>query len=195
MPEAQGVLGAVARVVAIFESLGVPYVVGGSFASGVWGRPRQTNDLDVEVILDAARLDNVLSRLTNAFELSEQEAHAALASEDPYRGFQLLDLETLFRVDVFLSDGSDFARSCFDRALRVDLGSGTQAMVRSPEDTLLHKLAWYELGRRVSDRQWNDAAAIVETQGPRLDWAYLAAWALRLGVHESLDTLRAEVAG
>lgn len=27
----------------------IPYVIGGSLASGIWGEPRQTHDVDVEV--------------------------------------------------------------------------------------------------------------------------------------------------
>jgi len=44
---------------------------------------------------------------------------------------------------------------------------------RSPEDVVLNKLAWYELGNRVSDQQWRDIQSILRVQGDTLDQDYL----------------------
>lgn len=35
------------RVIGTLEGLGVPYVVGGSIASSIYGKPRATQDVDV----------------------------------------------------------------------------------------------------------------------------------------------------
>jgi len=40
-------LAAVTRVVAVFQTLGVEYLIGGSIASSVFGEPRQTVDADL----------------------------------------------------------------------------------------------------------------------------------------------------
>jgi hypothetical protein len=57
----------------------------------------------------------------------------------------------------------------------------------SAEDTVLHKLAWYRLGNEVSDRQWNDAIAVLNVQAAALDLEYLEHWAHRLGVLDLLQ--------
>ena len=46
----------------------------------------------------------------------------------------------------------------FSRARRETLSQNpvTQALVSSPEDTLLAKLEWYRMGGEVSERQWRD---------------------------------------
>jgi hypothetical protein len=46
---------------------------------------------------------------------------------------------------------------------------------------------WYELGRRVSDRQFNDIVGVLEIQRGRLDEPFMRSWADRLGVLESFE--------
>ena len=53
------------------------------------------------------------------------------------------------------------------------------------EDILLHKLAWYQLGDPVSDRQWGDLAGVVKVQADSRDGAYLRHWGGALGVFGS----------
>lgn len=57
----------------------------------------------------------------------------------------------------------------------------------SAEDTVLQKLRWYDLGHRVSDRQWRDVLEVLEVQGERLDQAYLRHGAEVLDVSELLQ--------
>ena len=58
---------------------------------------------------------------------------------------------------------------------------------------LLNKLAWYELGNRVSDQQWRDVQGILRVQGDALDVEYLRRWAADLQLTELLEfALRGE---
>jgi hypothetical protein len=76
-----------------------------------------------------------------------------------------------------------------ERATPYPLGGETPrtVFVKSAEDTLLRKLAWYRLGGEVSDRQWNDVLGILRTQAGRLDRAYLRRWAAALEIADLLD--------
>ena len=56
----------------------------------------------------------------------------------------------------------------------------------SAEDTLLHKLVWYQLGDQVSERQWRDVLGVVKVQGTLLDRGYLERWAPVLKVSDLL---------
>ena len=47
MSTAEEVLATVRRITTACEALEVPWAVGGSFASAVYGEPRATNDVDV----------------------------------------------------------------------------------------------------------------------------------------------------
>ncbi len=60
----------------------------------------------------------------------------------------------------------------------------------SPEDTLLHKLVWYKLGHKVSDRQWGDVLGVLKVRADSLDRDYLDHWARVLEVSNLLDRAR-----
>jgi hypothetical protein len=177
----------VAEVLQKFDALGLQYAVGGSFASSVWGNPRQTNDLDVVLDLPERLVDGLVAAFQDAYNISNQEIRGALASSDEYRGFQLLHFESVFKIDVFLLNASPFNVSEFSRRTMAELGNGVQAPCFSPEDTVLRKLLWYELGNRVSDRQWNDIVNVLEVQAGILDTTYMAHWAAALGVTDLLQ--------
>ena len=61
--------------------------------------------------------------------------------------------------------------------------------VASPEDTILSKLQWAKMSG--SERQTRDALRVYEMQRDGLDEAYLARWAVELGVEELLEGKKA----
>jgi len=64
--------------------------------------------------------------------------------------------------------------------------------VQSPEDVVLHKLAWYRLGNEVADQQWADIQGILRAQRGRLDETYLAHWASELEIPDLWQRAQAE---
>lgn len=61
----------------------------------------------------------------------------------------------------------------------------------TPEDLVLSKLEWYELGNRISESQWKDMLGILKVQ-KSLDWNYLEKWATELGLLNLLQKARSE---
>ena len=70
--------------------------------------------------------------------------------------------------------------------------SGEMLVLKSPEDSVLRKLLWYQAGGGVSDRQWRDVVQVLRVTGSALDVAYVEGWAARLGISELLVGARAE---
>jgi hypothetical protein len=64
---------------------------------------------------------------------------------------------------------------------------GREFVVASPEATIVHKLEWYEMGGRVSGRQWSDIVGVLKQQAGLLDLAYLDRWAAILDVSDLLE--------
>ncbi|MEW6743961.1 MAG: hypothetical protein AB1486_14515 [Planctomycetota bacterium] len=62
-----------------------------------------------------------------------------------------------------------------------------QAKFASPEDTVLHKILWYQKGGGVSERQWGDVLGILKVQRDQLDLGYMRHWAQSLGITELLE--------
>ena len=60
-------------------------------------------------------------------------------------------------------------------------------MLASPEDVILAKLEWARDGG--SQRQLEDAASVVRTQGDRLDRPYINRWSAELGLGQAWDRI------
>lgn len=80
-------------------------------------------------------------------------------------------------VDVIVELSQDKVATDPDRYL----------FVYTPEDILLQKLRWYQMGNEVSDRQWRDIMGIVVVQGEKLDVDYLRRAAQVLAVSDLLQ--------
>lgn len=173
----------------MFEDLGILYHVGGSFASSVHGSPRQTRDPDLVAEIEHGHVDPVVARLHERFYLDAGAVHEAI---DRRASFNLIDFATGFKIDVFVRGESEFDRSEFSRHRPETLSpdSAKSVNVKSPEDTVLRKLLWFEMSGRLSDRQWSDVQGILRAQSDRLDDTYLREWATQLGIDSLLEAAR-----
>lgn len=182
-PEPTEVAAQAARV---FEKLGIPYLLGGSVASGVHGEYRTSVDLDFVIHLGMARVDELCFALQEAFFTDVELAREAVRLN---RSFNVIHRRRFIKVDVFVRPDAGVYREEMERAQPVAFGGASGALVRvaSPEDIVLQKLAWYRAGNEVSDRQWRDVLGVLKLRGKSLDRAYLSRWAPELEVGDLLD--------
>lgn len=176
----------VLKVIAVFDELGIPYLIGGSFASSLYGWSRSTNDAD---LLAAIRLDQVaplVQKLEPEFYVSEAAVRRAVQSR---RHFNFIHVDTAFKVDVFIAKVGGFTEQQLKRRQLRGMAPNQQpkAYFASPEDTVLAKLDWYRQGNEVSDMQWRDVLNVIKVQADRLDLEYLRHWAKDLGVADLLE--------
>jgi hypothetical protein len=168
---------------AVLDQLGILYLIGGSLASGSYGLPRQTNDIDI--VADFRNVDIAVfcAGLRDDFYLDPKTVAECLARGRP---FNLIHLQSGFKFDFFPASPDGFSQSELSRRRYVVSGlPGLENMklpVCSPEDSVLSKLVWFRKGGEVSDRQWHDILGVLRIQAPLLDRAYLDKWAHRLGV-------------
>ncbi len=175
----------------ILERLGVPYCIGGSVASSVYGEVRTTLDVDVVADLDPEHIDALVAAVESDFHVVDEAIHRAVRERS---SFNLIHEETLVKADVYVPPDDPTHREQFARSRRVALRSepGSEVELVSPEDVVIHKLRWYEMGGRVSDRQWRDILGVLKVQGASLDLAYLERTATILGLSELLARARSE---
>lgn len=173
------------RVCAALNHCDVPFVIGGSLASSLWGHVRQTNDADLAIFATTSTPECLRQQLGLDYIIFPSD-WTPLFEETDFPCGDITFVGGGFRCDLFLAPASEFSRLQFQRAVRADIGFGVAVPISSPEDTVLVKLRWYELGNRVSDRQWNDIVQVLEVQAGRLDLEYLERWAKHFGVDELL---------
>jgi hypothetical protein len=172
-------------VVAAFDDLGVDYFVGGSIASAIFGEPRLTIDADVVARLLGRHAQPLVERLTPHYYADLSAIEGAIHNGS---SFNLIHLETMVKVDVYVAWRSDFARSQFARRLRRNVGTEVplELYLATPEDTVLAKLEWCRLGGGVSDRQWRDVLGVLKVQAEALDRTYLRDWAAQMNLTDLL---------
>ncbi len=164
----------------IFDELGVEYVIGGSYASSIHGEPRSTRDCDFLVALASDQLDSFEQKTNGLFYMSRVAAEEAIELN---RCFNLIHLETGFKLDIFISEGRDFDRERLKRGQSVAV-DGQSLRFSSAEDTILSKLEWYK--QYPSEQQWRDILGIFLLQEDKLDLGYLKYWSRELGVSKKL---------
>jgi len=177
---------ALRAMLAILDELRLRYFAVGSVASSIHGVARFTNDVDLLVEIDEGAVDRIGTRAEKTFYIDPDEAKRSIRMG---RAFNLLHLASASKIDIFPLGHDEFHRSELARAAEQEWVVSGQGSIRlrvaSAEDTVLSKLRWYKMGGMVSDRQWSDILGVASRVD--LDWAYLRAWAPRIGVAELLE--------
>jgi len=167
------------RFAVLLEAVGIPYRVTGSVAGICHGFPRGTQDIDILIDPTPASLDAFLNQLPeDRFYVSREAAHAALNQSGM---FNVIEFDGGWKADLIVPRRRPFSRSEFDRRSTWDV-DGRSVDVVTAEDLVLAKLEWARDGG--SDRQLEDAAAILRVRRDELDHAYLELWVAELGVTE-----------
>lgn len=184
------VLRTIARVSAVLDTLGVSWAIGGSFSSSLHGEPRTTNDVDFVAALRPEDARPFAAALANGFYVVEETVSEAIRKRG---SFNVIDDDTVVKVDVFVPGPGPLGAGQLDRRRRVALADELDVWILSPEDTVLQKLRWYEMGGSVSDRQWRDICDVLRVRARELDREYLTAVARTRGLEASLSRAFAEV--
>ncbi len=180
------------HVTEAFESLQIPYFIGGSMATAVHGVARATMDVDLIANMRLDHIDLFIQALGKTFFTDDEMLKTAIQNRG---SFNIIHKETMFKVDVFVGKNRPFDRSQFARRTAYSLATNPErtAYFASPEDNILAKLEWYQLGGCVSDRQWRDILSVIQVQGQRLDREYLIEWSTQLGVKTLLERAFSEL--
>lgn len=189
MPDADLLL-ALGPVIRQFETLKVPYYLGGSVASSTYGTSRTTIDVDIVAEVRSEHIEPLAASLENRYYLDRSAIAEAVADRS---SFNLIHLDTLLKIDVFPLKDRPYDRVAMQRSRTDTLpAGGPQLSFASPEDVILSKLEWFQLGAGISERQWRDVLGVLKIQAGALDRAYLEHWADQLNLAELLRKAIAE---
>jgi hypothetical protein len=181
------------KVTAVFEKLGVRYLIGGSLASTLHGMVRTTQDSDIITEMRPEHIQPFVAALQSEFYIDEEMIAESIQRNS---SFNIIHRESMFKVDVFIPRPRPFLQSQLVRAQRQTFPYETEisAKFASPEDVILAKLEWYRMGGEVSERQWRDILGVLKTRAGELDFDYLRKWAKELKVSDLLERADGEAA-
>lgn len=173
------------KVIDAMDAIGIEYLIGGSLASALHGVPRATLDADVVADIHPGDIERLFLALRDEFYVDADAIREAVRRRS---SFNVIHLETMFKVDIFVLEQRPFSLSEFSRRTAKVISIDTErfAFFATAEDTVLAKIEWYVRGGRASERQLSDVLGILRAQGGMLDYGYLASWAARLGVADLL---------
>lgn len=189
------VVRALEPLVDLCEKLGLRVQIGGSVATSAYGVARTTLHVDVVLDLPAGLVDRFVDALEADYMI---EREAVMEAVRQRATFNLIHQATVIKIDVFVPAAEGFSRESFLREVRdtLEVAPGAREFsLATPEDMILHKLVWFELGNRVSERLWSDVAGVVSVLGASLDWDYVERWAASLGVEDLARQLRSQHIG
>jgi hypothetical protein len=163
------------KLIDILDSAGIPYMLTGSFASSLHGMPRATQDIDLVIAPNPASLKALLQSFPeDRYYVSRA---AALDAYERASLFNVIDFNSGWKIDFIIRKSRDFSRVEFDRRAPATVW-GITLFVATAEDVVISKLEWAKLAQ--SERQIEDAAGIIRTQGKDLDMGYIESWINKL---------------
>ena len=170
-------------VVERLDAAAVPYMISGSTAMNFYARPRMTRDIDIVVELLAASAGRLVEALSGDFYVDDEIVEEAVAGRSM---FNVIHNDSMVKIDFIVRKDEPYRETEFRRRRSLLLGD-VELCVVAPEDLILSKLLWS--ADSGSEMQGTDVRNLL-AEG-ELDEAYLRGWAIRLGVTERLEELRA----
>jgi len=177
----------ITRLIAkVLERLGIRYCVGRSLASSLHGIPRATQDVDLVADLGPEHVTALVQALEGTFSIDADMVRDAIQHRS---SFNVVHLDTMFKIDIFVvaEDAASQDQIARRQSYRVSDVPGDELFLSSAEDIVVQKLRRFQMGRTVSERQWDDALGVLRVQGSKLDLPYLQRAAERLGGRDILQ--------
>src|SRR6266511_3786258 len=105
-------LQVVSQVARALETLGIPYLVGGSVASSRYGVPRMTQDADLVADLRLQHVESLVRSLQDAFYVDAEQIRDAIRRKSC---FNLIHATAIYKIDVFVIGSDAWARQEMQR--------------------------------------------------------------------------------
>jgi len=178
-------------VISELDRLEIPYAIGGSFASGIYGEPRMTYDIDMSIQLQAEKLTALIHFFENRkLNITRDAARKALINGGD---FQASDSLGGYKVDFYATPSRLTPRQqrVFERRRRLPYGFAEKtAWFMSPEDVILYKLDWYVQGK--SEKHIRDIGAILSSENVTIDSEYIERWISEIQAESIWERIRLE---
>lgn len=110
----------------VLDQLKVPYVIGGSIASILHGTLRTTMDADIVANMEAKHIKPFVSSVQTQFYIDEQ---ALLQAIQRRSSVNLIHLETMFKIDIFIPKERPFEQQQLARRIPEQIDAETHKVL------------------------------------------------------------------
>jgi len=174
---------AVLEILDILDKGKIKYMISGSVASMLYGKPRMTHDIDLVVDITLNSAMELYENVKERYYISEEGIRDALTNSTM---FNLIHNRSGFKIDCWILTDSEFDVSRFNRKQKHKI-DGREFYFSAPEDTLLIKLIWSkESGYR---KHLEDISDLLRLFPGKLDLAYIWNWIEKLSLHQEASVV------
>lgn len=157
------------------EEIPLEYMVTGSIAAILYGKPRLTHDMDLVVAFPSEKIPLFCKRFeTEEFYCPPSETLRNEILRGDGGQFNLIDNQTGFKIDFYPFRSDPLARWGFNRKKQIEILPKEYVWVSPPEYVILHKLLFFREGG--SEKHLSDIRAILEVSGSVVDQDALKMW-------------------
>lgn len=139
------------------HSLGIDYMVTGSFAMAGYVTARTTMDIDIVLEIKASDATRFERRFAGDYYVS---ASSIVRASERESMFNIINNSTLVKVDCIIKKTDLFENERFERRQKSKIGA-TEFWVIRKEDLILSKLRW--TSGSYSERQFEDIRKLLES--------------------------------
>lgn len=161
------------------DKIGIEYMLVGSMALVHYAVPRATVDIDIVVKVLPENIDKLIAEFEADYYIPINRAKQAARQKGM---FNLLNNQTILKIDCVVLKDNDFDSNAFSRRRKVNYAGEFDVWIISCEDLILSKLNWAKNTK--SERQMLDVASIIRNG---FDKEYVGNWARKLGVEKLLE--------
>lgn len=163
------------------EALDIAYMLTGSMAMMRYAGFRQTADVDIILELTSKDKANFFAALEPDYYIPYDSAGRAIEMN---RMFNVIHIETAFKIDCVLKKQTEFQKGAFERREKTDY-YGSPVFIISKEDLILSKLWWAKDSH--SEVQLRDVKNLMCCG---FDVNYTAKWIEDLGIEDLYNQCR-----
>jgi hypothetical protein len=157
------------------EPLGIRYMLTGSMAMMRYAAFRQTADIDIVLEFES----DVKDKFINVLEPDYYVSHNAVSrASETKRMFNVIHIETAFKIDCVPKKTSNFQQRAFNRREKTDY-YGREIWIISKEDLILSKLL--RAKDSLSEMQFRDIKNLMRSG---FDKNFTEGWIEKLGISD-----------
>lgn len=174
------------------SKIGIQHFVGGSYASGVWGEARMTNDIDFVLFKPTVKADLVLSAFSDPYSVSADALQSALSDRDEFAQFSIIQTEATVFFDCFLSE-TPYVKDVLERGIYLLDFEGQELPVATAEAVFISKLRWYLLANKSSQLQKNDLIGLLQNSPDLVESNFFQHWINHFNLQPELEIIQSDL--
>lgn len=156
----------------VLEGQQIPYMIVGSYASGIHGEPRLTLDIDIVVDLKAEQVESLCAAFPSGeFYVSLEAARDAVRRR---KQFNVIHPASGNKIDFMVARHDAWGQSQLDRRVERLVLPDRTGFTASAEDIIISKMRYFREGE--SDKHLRDCAGILLTSREKINREYIEYW-------------------